>query len=131
MSWQAQVRRLSSVFAALALAMTTGLSAYAAHGAEGADQARLYSAAIMLAVHGLGLLSLARYRPELLFSLVRLGVMLGALLFCGSLVAAVFLQFRPWLAPAGGSMLMLSWLLAGLALWRGQASKERGDGDQD
>ena len=116
--WQQRLTRLGAAAGALALAVATGLSAYAAHGVSGDDQVRAYTAAAMLAVHGLGLLALPRVASGWLWSAVRIGLLLGLLLFVGSLLTAVFFGWRAWLAPAGGSLLILSWLLATIALLR-------------
>ena len=118
-AWQQRLARLSAAAGALALAVSTGLSAFAAHGVSGNDQIRAYTAAAMLAIHGLGLLTLQGLGRGKLLSAVRVGLMLGLLLFAGSLLSAVFFDWRPLLAPAGGSLLILSWLLATIGLWRG------------
>lgn len=110
--------RFCAVFSAVALAAATGLSAYAAHGIAGADQVRAYTAAAMLAVHALGLLALGRSEGGGLLTLSRAGILTGLCLFVGSLLAALLLNWRPALAPIGGSLLMLSWLVAAAALWR-------------
>lgn len=113
--------RFCSAFSAVAIAVATALSAYAAHGVSGADQVRAYTAAAMLAVHAIGLLSLARTGGGKLLALSRIGILIGLCLFVGSLLAALFLSWRPALAPTGGSLLMLSWLAAAVALWRDSA----------
>lgn len=124
-TWQQRLVRVSASFAALSLAAATALSAYAAHGLAAEDHPRAYSAVAMLAVHGLGLLIVSRFGTGLLLTLVRVGILLGLSLFCGSLLAALFWKWRPLLAPFGGSLLILSWLMAAPAVWRGNAAEGR------
>lgn len=105
------LRRALAGFGALACGVSVGLGAYASHGLEG-DAARSAGLAALFAFgHGLALLLLApaaTTRPRMagLSSLA-----LGLLLFSGSLLAAVFLSAPTVLAPTGGLLLMLGWLV--------------------
>lgn len=102
----------------LSCGVAVGLGAYASHGATGEDQARLALAALFLFGHGLALASLgatARGWQRLGMGLV----LFGMLLFCGSLVAAVFLGLPTRLAPLGGVSMMLGWLLWSVSSLRG------------
>jgi uncharacterized membrane protein YgdD (TMEM256/DUF423 family) len=88
-----------------------GLSAYAAHVTEGANQTSLQSAALFALAHGIALAALSRQTPHRLgmFALSMLAI--GVMLFSGSLVAAHFFATPTRLAPMGGSLLVLGWLL--------------------
>lgn len=75
------------------------------------NQQRLGVAALFLFAHGLALAALA---PRTTSRLRRFGlyvVMIGMILFSGSLVLAATLGIVPALAPFGGGVLMLGWLL--------------------
>lgn len=112
------VPRVLRVVGGLSCGVAVGLGAYASHGATGEDQARLALAALFLFGHGLALASLdatARGWQRLGMGLV----LLGMLLFCGSLVAAVFLGLPTRLAPLGGVSMMLGWLLWSVSSLRG------------
>ena len=99
----------------LLAATAVGLSAYAAHGVgEGNGQAQLNTAALYAFEHGAALAALA---PRVDRSLGRLSLyllLLGTLLFSGSLVGGVLWQWSTRFAPVGGSMLMAGWLLFAL-----------------
>lgn len=102
----------------LSCAAAVGLGAYASHGVTGEDQARLALAGLFLFGHGLALACLgasARGGQRLGLGLV----LLGMLLFCGSLVAAVLLGLPTRLAPLGGVSMMLGWLLWSVSGLRG------------
>lgn len=87
------------------------LSAYAAHGAEGAARANLQSAALFALLHGVALAALSRQTPHRLGTAALTMLLIGVLLFSGSLAAAHFFSAPTRLAPAGGSLLILGWLL--------------------
>jgi len=108
--WPRALAALGALFCAAA----TALSAYAAHGADALVRGRLESAALFLFLHGLALLVLA---PRGL-RWTALGLAAGTLLFSGSLVGAALLGLPTTLAPAGGMLLIASWLLAAIALLR-------------
>ncbi|WP_242108234.1 DUF423 domain-containing protein [Luteimonas aquatica] len=106
----AGVRWLACAGALLAAA-AVALSAYAAHGAEGAAQARLQTAAIFAFGHGVALAALARASVRGLAVIALAGLLCGTLLFSGALVLAELAGVHARTAPAGGSLLILAWLL--------------------
>jgi uncharacterized membrane protein YgdD (TMEM256/DUF423 family) len=87
------------------------LSAYAAHAAEGASRANLQSAALFALVHGVALAALARQTPHRLGMAALWMLLIGVFLFSGSLFAAHMFATPTRLAPIGGSLLILGWLL--------------------
>lgn len=87
-----------------------GLSAYAAHAGTADAQRWLYTAAAMALVHGLLLVAYVP-RGARLGLLARLAVAGGVLLFSGTLVGAHLFGWPTRLAPSGGSLLILGWLL--------------------
>lgn len=96
---------------ALLAACAVALSAYAAHAAQGADQARLHTAAFFAFGHGVALAALA---PGATRGLARFGLALlylGVLLFSGSLTLKVLAQWPAMLAPLGGTLLIAGWVL--------------------
>ena len=85
------------------------LSAYAAHGGEG--RASLQMAALFAFGHGIALAALA---PSAMRALARSALamlLLGVLLFSGSLTAAHFHGMPTTLAPFGGGLMILGWLV--------------------
>ena len=104
------VRLLVAAGAVLAAA-AVALAAYAAHGASGPEQGRLLHAALFGFGHGVALAALAPQASRRLGRLALMLMLAGVLLFSGSLVAAVFLGTSTGLAPSGGSLMILAWLL--------------------
>ena len=107
-------RRPHCILAAIGAVLAAGgvgLSAYAAHGAEGAARANLQSAALFALAHGIALAAMSPHTPRRIGTLALAMLLLGVLLFSGSLVAAHFFGVSTRLAPMGGSMIMLGWLL--------------------
>ena len=105
--------RALAAFGALACAAAVGLSAYASHGLQGDDARRAGLAALFAFGHGLALLLLA---PGARTHLRRTGLGLlavGLALFSGSLLGAALAGLPTALAPAGGLLLMLGWLIIG------------------
>ncbi len=104
---------------ALLAAFAVALSAYAAHGmADAHAQSSLQTAAIYAFGHGVALAALAAGTTR---SLGRAGLfllLLGTLLFSGSLVLNVLAQAGSKLAPAGGISLLLGW-----AIWALDATR--------
>lgn len=96
---------------ALLAAASIALAAYASHGVGGAVQARLMLAAVFGFGHGLALAALAPLGVRWLARLALFGWLGGTLLFSGSLAASHVLGTSTALAPIGGSVLILSWLL--------------------
>lgn len=104
---------------ALMAATGVALSAYAAHAAEPTTQLRLYTAAAFAFGHGAALAALAGNAPRRLTRVALSGLVLGTVLFAGSLVGAALLQTSTALAPAGGLVLIGSWLLLAVDRLRG------------
>ena len=100
---------------ALACGVAVGFGAYAMHAAATPqNHERLAIAALFLFAHGLALAALA---PRTTLRLRQLGLcvlMVGTILFSGTLILAATLGIDPSLAPFGGSLLMLGWLLIAL-----------------
>jgi uncharacterized membrane protein YgdD (TMEM256/DUF423 family) len=103
-------RALTAAGAVLAGA-GVALSAYAAHAVEAAGRASLQSAALFALVHGVALAALPRQTPHHLGTAALSMLLVGVLLFSGSLVAAHLFATPTRLAPIGGSLLILGWLL--------------------
>ncbi|CBA15418.1 DUF423 domain-containing protein [Xanthomonas albilineans] len=102
---------LSSIGALLA-AVAIGLSAYAAHAAlVPLAQSHLQTAALYAFGHGLALAALGRRNERMLAHVVLCLLLLGTLLFSGSLAGNALAQWPTRLAPIGGVTLMLGWLL--------------------
>lgn len=103
-------RWLAAAGAVLA-ALAVGLAAHASHGTEGEAQARLQSAALFLFGHGVALAALGPLAAGRVWRVLALTSLLaGTLLFAGSLVGNVFLQWPTALAPMGGTLMMAGWL---------------------
>lgn len=91
--------------------IAVGLSAYAAHGlADALMQSRLQNAALFAFGHGIALAALGTSTTRRFGKAGLYLLLIGTLLFSGSLAAAVFLGASTRLAPIGGSALMLGWL---------------------
>jgi uncharacterized membrane protein YgdD (TMEM256/DUF423 family) len=104
--------RLLRAFPPLLCAAGVGLGAYASHAAEGVDAHRLGLAALFAFGHGVALVALeGGARASRLSTLARIALLLGVLLFSGSLAGAALAGTPVALAPAGGSLLILGWLL--------------------
>lgn len=89
-----------------------GLSAYAAHGVtEALAQSRLETAALFAFGHGIALAALGPGTTRLFGKAGLVLLLLGTLLFSGSLLAAVFAGTPTRFAPVGGIALMLGWVL--------------------
>ncbi|MDQ1118389.1 MULTISPECIES: DUF423 domain-containing protein [Pseudoxanthomonas] len=97
---------------AVLCALSIGLAAYAAHGvADAKAQAALQSACLYGFGHGIALAALApRARRALGQWALRL-LLVGTLLFSGSIAAHHLAGVSSGLAPAGGVAMMLAWLL--------------------
>lgn len=110
-------RRIVSALAALLCGLSVALAAYGAHAADPAVGRRVSIAAAFAFGHGLALLAL-RTREGALAIAVRACFIAGTIFFCGSLVGAALAGLPTGLAPLGGSLLMLGWLLAAIDLLR-------------
>lgn len=90
---------------------SVGLAAYASHGVSDAvAQSRLETAALFAFGHGVALAALTAGTTRRMGRLALSLLLLGTLLFSGSLVAAVFAGVPTALAPVGGVVMMLGWL---------------------
>ncbi len=104
-------RRYLAAIGSLLAGLSVALSAYAAHAAEPAAQGRLLQAAAFGFAHGLALTALAPLVQRWVGLLALAMLLLGALLFCGSLLAAALLGLPSSLAPFGGMLMIGGWLL--------------------
>ena len=105
-----------AAFCALAVA----LGAYAMHGGlTPHGHERLALAALFLFAHGLALAALAPASVTRWRSIGLCIVLVGTLLFCGSLVLAALAGFEPVLAPLGGSLLIAGWLVVAVGMLSG------------
>ncbi len=99
----------------LLAAAAIGLSAYASHGvSEPLAQSHLHTAALYAFGHGLALAALGRSSERLLARVALALLLLGTLLFSGSLAGNALAQWPTRLAPVGGTTLMLGWVLYAL-----------------
>lgn len=104
---------------AVCAALAVALSAYAAHGAEGAAQTQLQTAALFLFGHGVALAALSPLAAGRTLRLLALaGLLLGTLLFAGSLAMHVLAAWPTSLAPSGGTLMIVAWLLWAVAAIR-------------
>lgn len=88
------------------------LSAYAAHGMSDAHaQSNLQTAALYAFGHGIALAALTAGTARRMGRLALALLLLGTLLFSGSLVLGALAGFSTQAAPAGGAMMMLGWAL--------------------
>jgi len=96
----------------LLAAVAVGLSAYASHGIAIAQaQSHVQTAALFAFGHGLALAALAPSTTRRMGTAALCLLLLGTLLFAGSLVAGALWGLPTRLAPAGGISLMLGWVL--------------------
>ncbi|HEY9253965.1 MAG TPA: DUF423 domain-containing protein [Stenotrophomonas sp.] len=100
-------------FGALLAAVSIALSAYASHGlADPAAQMRLQTAAYYAFGHGAVLAALGASVGERWLGRGGLGLLLlGTLLFSGSLAGSVLAGWSSAPAPIGGTLLMLGWVV--------------------
>ena len=97
---------------ALLAAAAIALSAYAAHGvADAHAQSSLQTAAMYAFGHGVALAALAAGTTRSLGRASLYLLLLGTLLFSGSLAVNVLALAGSRLAPIGGSCLILGWVL--------------------
>jgi len=104
---------LAASLGALFAAASIALSAYAAHGiADPVAQSRLQTAALYAFGHGAVLAVLGASLSERWLGLAASTLLiLGTLLFSGSLAGAVLAGWSTTLAPLGGTLLMLGWVV--------------------
>ncbi|WP_372012581.1 DUF423 domain-containing protein [Pseudoxanthomonas sp. 10H] len=97
---------------AVMAALGIGASAYAAHGvADLHARGNLQTASLYAFAHGALLVALAPAPRGRMRGVALAGLLAGTLLFAGSLAAGALLGWPTRLAPAGGMLLMASWLL--------------------
>ncbi|WP_367345368.1 DUF423 domain-containing protein [Stenotrophomonas bentonitica] len=98
----------------LLAATAVGLSAYASHGiAEPLAQSHVNTAALFAFGHGVALAVLGPTQQNAVGKLALYVLLLGTLLFSGSLVAGALWKLSTGLAPVGGTALMLGWAVYG------------------
>lgn len=103
----------------LLAASAVGLSAYASHGvSEALAQSHLNTAALYAFGHGVVLVGLGASSVNQLGRGALYVLLLGTLLFSGSLVGNVLMHWPTTLAPAGGITLMGGWVLLALSALR-------------
>lgn len=103
---------LLACIGALLAATAIGLAAYAAHGvADPQVQSRLQSAALYAFGHGVALAVLGALAERTLAKLALCVLLVGTLLFSGSLVGGALWHWSTRLAPAGGIAMMAGWVL--------------------
>jgi uncharacterized membrane protein YgdD (TMEM256/DUF423 family) len=112
-----RARWLGAAGAVLAAA-TVALSAYATHAAHGNARNFLYIAAILGFGHGIALAALAPRTAGRLHFVALCGLLLGAVLFSGSLTLRYVFDVPVRLAAIGASVLILSWLFHAIATLR-------------
>lgn len=95
----------------LLAAGAVALSAYAAHGVEAAARTPMMLAAAFAFAHGLALAAIGRQAVRTSATIALVALLLGVLLFSGSLVAALWFNTSTRLAPVGGLLLIAGWLL--------------------
>jgi uncharacterized membrane protein YgdD (TMEM256/DUF423 family) len=103
-------RRLLAAAGAVLAASAVALSAYATHATQGDARAHLYLAAIFALAHGIALAALAPQARRRLSVVALTALLLGTLLFSGSLVYRHAFGISLGLAPLGGSVMILAWL---------------------
>ena len=116
---QVRARRWLGAIGSMLASVAVALAAYAAHGAEGEAQARLTQAAAFAFGHGLALAALAPLAQRRSGLVALLAILLGVLLFSGSVAGAALWGLPTTLAPFGGMLMIGGWLLHGRERWRG------------
>ena len=104
-------RRALVAAGAVLSGLAVALSAYASHSADGTARTSLYVASALGLAHGIALCALVPQTLRRLGLIALAGLMLGTLLFGGGIVFLHFAGFSLRLTPAGGSLMILSWLL--------------------
>ena len=97
---------------AFGCAMAVALGAYAMHAKlDPQDHERLAIAALFAFAQGLALAALAPGSQGRLRHIGLRVILAGTILFAGSLAFAALFGIEPTLAPVGGSLLILGWVL--------------------
>lgn len=96
----------------LLAAVAVALGAYASHGvADAQAQANLQTASLYAFGHGIALAALAAGTTRTLGRVALYLLLLGTLLFAGSLALSAMAGLSGKLAPFGGISLILGWVL--------------------
>ena len=103
---------------AVCAAIAVALGAYATHAATGAAQGPLQTAAAVAFGHGIALAALGRGLRTRLCRLALGALLLGTVLFAGSIALHALAGVAPVLAPFGGMLLIAGWLLLAFDLLR-------------
>ncbi|MDR1074940.1 MAG: DUF423 domain-containing protein [Xanthomonadaceae bacterium] len=104
-------RSLLACCGGVMLAFAIGVSAYAAHAAVGAHaQSNLQTASLYLSGHGLALAALAPFSVRQPARWALVAILIGTLLFAGSLIGGALAGLPTRLAPVGGITMMAGWL---------------------
>lgn len=113
-------RQIGALVAAGALlaGASVGLSAYAAHAADGDARAALQTAAVFAFGHGVALAVLGRAVRSTLETVSLVALLLGTLLFAGALVSKHLFGGPSFFAPWGGLLMMSGWLLFAVSALR-------------
>lgn len=106
------VAAMGAVLAATAVA----LAAYASHAATPEDRVRLFLSAAFAFGHGATLAVAAMHCARRIERMALVALLVGTLLFAGSLAAGVLVDGSTRLAPVGGVLLIVGWI--GLAIER-------------
>ncbi|HEL3171737.1 TPA: DUF423 domain-containing protein [Stenotrophomonas maltophilia] len=103
---------LLACLGALLAAASIGLSAYASHAvADPLAQQHLNMAALYAFAHGAVLVALGPRAQGAIAHLALYVLLLGVLLFSGSLVGGALWQWPTRMAPIGGTSMMAGWVL--------------------
>lgn len=96
------------------------LSAYAAHAGTFAPEVRgkLSNACLFALVHGIALAALAPLAVRRMAMAGLVAILVGTLLFSGSVIAGNLWGVSTALAPAGGLLLIAGWVLHAFSQWR-------------
>ncbi len=103
---------------ALLAGLAVALSAYASHAVDGSARANLLTAAAFAFGHGVALIALAGTAARRIGAIATALLLAGVLMFSGALVAKSLFGASSAIAPYGGSLLMLGWLLHAIDAWR-------------
>ncbi|MFP7723676.1 DUF423 domain-containing protein [Lysobacter sp. A3-1-A15] len=112
--------RLLPALGALLAGGSVALSAYAAHASGGEAQARLQLAALMAFGHGIALMAVGMQGTGRAVRGCLVAMLLGVLLFSGSLVLSHALGMSAPFAPVGGGLMIAAWLALALVFALGR-----------
>lgn len=107
----ARTGRWLAAAGALCAGLAVAMAAYASHAADATAQGWLQTAAVFAFGHGVAMAALAPVPARKLRRLALWLAFAGMLLFSGSLAGAALAGWPTALAPLGGSLMILGWLL--------------------